>query len=69
MKELTAATLFEKLREWGDLRKKTRLYFRGEKAFGGKVDFPLQIAGVRRAEDPITSVVRGCLIAAALAEN
>ncbi len=34
-----------------------------------KVDFPLQIAGVRRAEDPITSVVRGCLIAAALAEN
>ncbi|MHC4548983.1 MAG: disk-shape morphogenesis protein volactin [Planctomycetota bacterium] len=34
-----------------------------------KVDFPLQIAGVRRAEDAITSVVRGCLIAAALADN
>jgi hypothetical protein len=34
-----------------------------------KVDFPLQIAGVRRAEDAMTSVVRGCLIAAALAEN
>ena len=34
-----------------------------------KVDFPLQIAGVRRAEDAITSVVRGCLIAAALAES
>ncbi|MHC4342187.1 MAG: disk-shape morphogenesis protein volactin [Planctomycetota bacterium] len=34
-----------------------------------KIDFPLQIAGVRRAEDPITSVVRGCLIAAALAED
>jgi len=34
-----------------------------------KVDFPLQIAGVRRAEDAISSVVRGCLIAAALAES
>jgi hypothetical protein len=34
-----------------------------------KVDFPLQIAGVRRAEDPLSSVVRGCLIAAALADN
>jgi len=34
-----------------------------------KVDFPLQIAGVRRAEDALSSVVRGCLIAAALAEN
>jgi len=34
-----------------------------------KIDFPLQIAGVRRAEDAITSVVRGCLIAAALADN
>ncbi|MGH7162010.1 MAG: hypothetical protein ACREID_00895 [Planctomycetota bacterium] len=32
-----------------------------------KVDFPLQIAGVRRAEDAFTSVVRGCLIAAVLA--
>jgi hypothetical protein len=34
-----------------------------------KVEFPLQIAGVRRAEDALTSVVRGCLIAAALADN
>ena len=34
-----------------------------------RVDFPLQIAGVRRAEDAMTSVVRGCLIAAALADN
>ncbi|MHC4957355.1 MAG: disk-shape morphogenesis protein volactin [Planctomycetota bacterium] len=34
-----------------------------------KVDFPLPIAGVRRAEDAITSVVRGCLIAAALADS
>ncbi len=31
-----------------------------------KVDFPLQVAEVRRAEDPLTSVVRGCLIAATL---
>lgn len=31
-----------------------------------KVDFPLQVAGVRRAEEPLTSVVRGCLIAASL---
>jgi len=34
-----------------------------------KVDFPLQIAGVRRAEDALSSVVRGCLIAAALNEG
>ena len=34
-----------------------------------KIDFPLQVAGVRRAEDAMTSVVRGCLIAAALAET
>jgi hypothetical protein len=34
-----------------------------------KVEFPLKIAGVRRAEDALTSVVRGCLIAAALADN
>ena len=34
-----------------------------------KVDFPLKIAGVRRAEDALTSVVRGCLIAAALADS
>lgn len=32
----------------------------------GKVDFPLQISGVRIAEEPLTSVVRGCLIAASL---
>ncbi len=31
-----------------------------------KVDFPLSVASIRRAEDPLTSVVRGCLIAAAL---
>lgn len=31
-----------------------------------RVDFPLRVATVRRAEDPLTSVVRGCLIAAAL---
>jgi len=31
-----------------------------------KVGFPVPIARVRRAEDPFTSVVRGCLIAARL---
>ncbi|MHC4952536.1 MAG: disk-shape morphogenesis protein volactin [Planctomycetota bacterium] len=31
-----------------------------------KVEFPLKVAGVRRAEDALTSVARGCLIAAAL---
>ncbi|MGH7162298.1 MAG: hypothetical protein ACREID_02345 [Planctomycetota bacterium] len=31
-----------------------------------KVEFPLRVASIRRAEDPLTSVVRGCLIAAAL---
>ena len=31
-----------------------------------KVEFPLKVSGVRRAEDPLTSVVRGCLIAASL---
>ena len=43
-----------------------------EKVFAeelAKVDFPLKIQGVRRAEDAMTSVVRGCLIAAALADN
>jgi len=34
-----------------------------------KVDFPVPIAGVRRAADPMTSVVRGTLIAAALAND
>ncbi len=34
-----------------------------------KIEFPLQIAGVRRGEDAIASVVRGCLIAAALSES
>jgi hypothetical protein len=33
-----------------------------------KVDFPLNIEGVRRAEDAFTSVVRGCLISARLAD-
>ena len=32
-----------------------------------KVDFPLAISAVRRADDAITSVSRGCLIAAAIA--
>ena len=31
-----------------------------------KIEFPLQIAGVRRAADAMTSVARGTLIAAAL---
>jgi actin-like ATPase involved in cell morphogenesis len=34
-----------------------------------KVEFPLRIAGVRRANDALTSVVRGCLIAAALEQQ
>jgi len=34
-----------------------------------KVNFPLEIASIRRAEDPMTSVVRGTLIAAALAND
>ncbi len=34
-----------------------------------KIDFPLQVAGVRRAEDALSSVTRGCLIAAALNES
>ena len=34
-----------------------------------KVGFPVPIAGVRRAADPMTSVVRGTLIAAALAND
>ncbi len=31
-----------------------------------KVDFPLSISRIRKANDPLTSVARGCLIAAAL---
>jgi hypothetical protein len=31
-----------------------------------KLDFPLKIARVRRADDPLSSVARGCLIAAGL---
>ena len=31
-----------------------------------KVEFPLRVSKIRRAEDPLTSVVRGCLIAASL---
>ena len=31
-----------------------------------KVEFPLKVASVRRSEDALTAVVRGCLIAAAL---
>jgi len=34
-----------------------------------KVDFPLKVAGIRRANDALTSVVRGCLIAAALEQQ
>lgn len=29
-----------------------------------QVDFPLKVSGIRRAEDPLTRVARGCLIAA-----
>lgn len=32
----------------------------------GKVDLPLEVAGVRIADEPLTSVVRGCLIAASV---
>lgn len=31
----------------------------------GKMDFPIPIRDVKRAEDPLTSVARGCLVAAA----
>jgi len=31
-----------------------------------RVDFPLRVRAVRRAKEPLTSVARGCLIAAAL---
>ncbi|MHC4451338.1 MAG: disk-shape morphogenesis protein volactin, partial [Planctomycetota bacterium] len=31
-----------------------------------KVDFPLRVRSIRRAKEPLTSVARGCLIAAAL---
>jgi len=31
-----------------------------------KVDLPLEVAGVRLAEEPLASVVRGCLIAASM---
>ena len=41
----------------------------GKLQFDSLLDFPLQIAGVRRGEDAIASVVRGCLIAAALSES
>jgi hypothetical protein len=34
-----------------------------------KVDFPLKVSRVRRANDALTSVVRGCLIAAALEQQ
>ena len=34
-----------------------------------KVEFPRKVSGVRRANDPLTSVVRGCLIAAALEQQ
>jgi hypothetical protein len=34
-----------------------------------KVEFPLKVSGIRRANDPLTSVVRGCLIAAALEQQ
>jgi len=33
------------------------------------MNFPLEIARIRRADDPLTSVVRGCLIAAAIAQD
>ncbi len=34
-----------------------------------KVEFPLKVSGVRRANDALSSVVRGCLIAAALEQQ
>ncbi len=34
-----------------------------------KNDFPIKVARVRRAQDPLTAVARGCLIAAALEEE
>ncbi|MBN2490952.1 MAG: hypothetical protein JXQ29_08890 [Planctomycetes bacterium] len=33
-----------------------------------KLDFPIKIKAIRRAEDPLTSVAKGCLVAAALSE-
>jgi len=33
-----------------------------------KLDFPIKIKDIRRAEDPLTSVAKGCLVAAAIAE-
>jgi hypothetical protein len=33
-----------------------------------KLDFPIKIKEIRRAEDPLTSVAKGCLVAAAISE-
>lgn len=33
-----------------------------------KLDFPIAINEIRRAEDPLTSVAKGCLVAAAISE-
>ncbi len=33
-----------------------------------KLDFPIKINEIRRADDPLTSVAKGCLVAAAIAE-
>ncbi len=33
-----------------------------------KLDFPIKIREIRRAQDPLTSVAKGCLVAAALSE-
>jgi hypothetical protein len=34
-----------------------------------KVELPIEVAQIRRAEDPLSSVVRGTLMAAALADE
>lgn len=34
-----------------------------------KIEFPLQVREIRRAKEPLTSVAKGCLIAAAISEN
>jgi len=34
-----------------------------------KIEFPLHVREIRRAKEPLTSVAKGCLIAAAISEN
>jgi hypothetical protein len=47
--EITADNLFTWLSKWGETRKYARLYFRGEKAVNGNLDFPLQPSLVRNS--------------------